>query len=79
LFWFVFRLMWELGLKTAQLFKRIPDLRLRLLALRQIQFHRDPAKTSVGTPGDRCDQLQITLQLHHHWRWRLRLALPLRL
>jgi hypothetical protein len=71
--------MWELGLKTAQLFERIPDLRLRLFALRQIQFHRDPAKTSVGTPADRCDQLQITLQLHHHWRWRLRLALPLRL
>ena len=79
MFWLVFRLMWKLGLKAAQLSKRIPDLDLDLLALQLIQFHRDPAKTSIGTPADRCDQLQITLQLRHHRRWRLRLALPLRL
>jgi hypothetical protein len=33
-------LVWDLGRKTAQFFKRPIDLAVRLSALRHIQFHR---------------------------------------
>jgi hypothetical protein len=72
-------LVWDLGRKTAQLFKRTSDLAVRLGALRLIQFHRDPRQAPVGAPRYRQHYFQITTQFHHGWRGRIHCMLPLRL
>jgi hypothetical protein len=71
--------MWDLGRKTAQFFKRLIDLAVRLGALRQVQFHRQARQTAVGPPRKRCHYFQITMELLHRRQGRSRLMLPLRL
>jgi hypothetical protein len=71
--------MWNPGRKTAQLFKRLMDLAVRLSALRQVQLNRGARQTAVGTPRNRYHDFQITTQFHHGRRGRIHCTLPLRL
>jgi hypothetical protein len=72
-------LVWDLGRKTAQFFKRPIDLAVRLSALERIQFHRGAGQTPVGAPRNRYHYFQITTQFHHGRRGRIHGMLALRL
>jgi hypothetical protein len=72
-------LVWDLGRKTAQFFKRPIDLAVRLGALRHIQFHRRARQTPVGPPRNRYHYFQIPAQFHHGRRGRIHGMLALRL
>ena len=73
------RWMWELDCQPIQLFERKTDLRLRLGALRKIEFHRGATQTAVGATHHRDHHFQIARQLHHRRRGRTLLVLPVRL
>jgi len=72
-------LVWDIGRKTAQFFKRPIDLAMRLCALRHIQFHRGARQTAVGPPRNRYHYFQIAAQFHHGRRGRIHGMLALRL
>jgi hypothetical protein len=72
-------LVWDLGRKTAQFFKRPINLAMRLSALRHIQFHRGAGQTPVGPPRNRYHYFQIATQFHHGRRGRIHCMLALRL
>lgn len=71
--------MWDPGRKTAQFSKPLLDLAVRLLALRQVQFHRRAQQAAVGPPRKRYHYFQIAPQFHHGRRGRIHFMLPLRL
>jgi hypothetical protein len=72
-------LVWDLGRKTAQFFKRPIDLAVRLCALRQVQLQRQTRQTAVGPPRQRRHYFQILIELLHRRQGRSGLMLPLRL
>ena len=72
-------MVWDLGGQTAKIIDRPLDLVVHPGALRLVQFHRRAGETPVGSPRNRYNHFQITIQFHHGRRGRLCCMLPLRL